>query len=332
MSRSEYFQLSVVNGASAPVLIGLFLMIPLAWFLVRDWLQHKRMQWMMLACLAMTGLLFAFLFVPGWDAVAHLLLLDRSTSVRARIGLLLVSVIAIALLVRRLDEGDAAVPREITWTAVIAAASSIIMTWSELANGGDAALVNSEHHVLTAVFFVLSVLLYTQRFPLPASLLFLVISFLLSSGVNPLYRGVFDLTETSIGQNVERINQDRPGTWLGVGSVQLSAVLFETGVRSFNGVQLYPAREMWNDVDPAGRYADVWNRYASVVWQTGTGEPRLENPQPDVITATFDSCSTFAQQHVAYVMAQAALDQPCLTLIDQATSGPSTYWFYEVAK
>jgi len=222
------------------------------------------------------------------------------------------------------------VPWGVTWASVGAAAASIVVVWSQLAETSDPALVNSENHRLTAVLFVLAVLAYCRGQALLGSLCFLIISLMLSLGINPLYRGIFDLTDTAMGQDVERINAERPGTWVGIGSYQLSSVLVETGVDSFNGVQLYPPIEMWRDVDPNGQYADVWNRYASVAWETGTGEPVLRNPQADVVIATFDSCSNFARQHVTYVMSQDPLDQPCLREIDDASAGSSTYWFYEV--
>ena len=178
---------------------------------------------------------------------------------------------------------------------------------------------------------MLSVLLFTRRQAVLGAAAFLIVSVVLSVGINPLYRGVFNLAnETEIGREVERIDDQRPGTWLGMGSFQLSSVLVETGVSAFNGVQLYPVAQMWQDVDPTGQYADQWNRYASLAWEPGTGEPVLHNPQADVVVGTFDSCSTFAQQHVQYVLADSQVDQECLTQIDQASDGASTYFYYEV--
>jgi hypothetical protein len=109
-------------------------------------------------------------------------------------------------------------------------------------------------------------------------------------------------------------------------------VLFETGVQSFNGVQLYPAPQMWQEIDPENRYREVWNRYASLAWSPGPGEPVLHNPQDDVISMTFDSCSNFASEHVTYVVADHAVEQPCLSEIDQVAQGPGTFWFYRVGR
>jgi len=319
------------SEAAAPVLLGLFLIIPLIWFVVRDWRERRQLQWMMIACIAATAVLLAWLLIPGWDFLAHLVLLDRTITNRVRIGLALLCVVAIALLVRRLDEDRTPLPWSVSWAATGAAAASIVVVWAVLAGRGDPSLTASPHHRIIAVLFVLSVLLYTRRQPLLASVAFLIISILVGAAVNPLYRGIFDLTETSMGQDVERINAERPGSWLGIGSYQLGAVLAETGVQSFNGVQPYPSYEMWSQVDPTGKYSDEWNRYSSLAWVPGPGEPVLTNPQADVTRGTFDACSTFAQEHVTYVMTEIPIEPTtCLREIDTATAGPSTYQIFEV--
>jgi len=79
------------------------------------------------------------------------------------------------------------------------------------------------------------------------------------------------------GRSTDR--RAHPGNWIGIGSCQLRAVLFETGVTSYNGVQIYPSRQMWRDADPVGRYESVWNRDAYVTWVPADGEPVLTNPR-----------------------------------------------------
>lgn len=338
------------SEASAPILLGVYLLIPLAYFVVRDWVIARRVQWVMLACLGCAALLLAYLVVPGWDPIAHLLLLDRTTVTRSRIGLGLLGVVAIGLLVRRLDEHrtDGPLPTEhrtgrhrsagptdrmpwwVSGLTVAAAVAGILLVHSALTDNQDQALGGANHLRLVAALFVIAVLLYTRGLAGPASAALLAISVVLTIGVNPLYRGVLDLTETTVGQRVESVNQAQPGTWLAISSVELSSVLVEAGIPAYNGVQLYPAREMWQDVDPDGEFADEWNRYASMVWEPGSGEPVLRNPQADVVIATFDSCSTFAQQHVSYVLADREVDQPCLETVDAGKQGPTPYWIYRV--
>lgn len=318
------------SEAATPVLIGLFLTFPLVWIVARDWRRQRRLNWAITACVIGFAVFFLFLLVPHWDTIAHLVLLDRTTVNRSRIGLALLCVVAITLLVRRLDEGDVRIPLSISLVSVVASAASIVLVWIVLTKMGDPALAASPNHRLLAVLFVLAVFLYCRGKPLLASFAFLIISIVLSIGINPLYRGIFDLSKTAIGQKVIEIDGGHPGSWLGIGSYQLGSVLVEAGVRAFNGVQIYPPLEMWHQIDPSGRSENIWNRYASLSWELGAGEPTIRSTQSDVVIMTFDSCSKFAQGHVTYVMADRPVDQRCLQKIDQASQGPSTYSIYRV--
>jgi hypothetical protein len=57
----------------------------------------------------------------------------------------------------------------------------------------------------------------------------------------------------------------------------------------------------------------------------------MTNPTPDVISATFDACSAFAQQHVAYVLADTRPDDDeCLRELDDIDQGATDMTIYEV--
>jgi hypothetical protein len=125
---------------------------------------------------------------------------------------------------------------------------------------------------------------------------------------------VFDLRETPAAQEVMRIDEAAPGTWLGLGDVAVSAILLESGVQAFNGVQGAPPRAMWQAIDPTGQYKPIWNRLAGVGWIPGVGMPEATNPAPDQILLTFDACASFAQDNVDYVLSDNKdLRSSCLT-------------------
>ena len=161
---------------------------------------------------------------------------------------------------------------------------------------------------------------------------FFYLSFLGSGRVNPVYEGVFDINETSLGEEVQELADERPGAWVGVGDTFLpTIVLVQTGVPAYNGFQSSPSEEMWDQIDPDGIHEEQWNRLANVGWHAGEGEPAPQNPYPDQIQMTFDSCASFAQENVTWVLADAPLDQACLTEVDEIRQGNSSFWVYEVA-
>jgi len=88
---------------------------------------------------------------------------------------------------------------------------------------------------------------------------------------------------------------------------------------------------MWKNVDPKSKYHDQWDRLAGVSWIPGKGEPRVANPEPDTIQATFDACSTFAQKHVNYVLSDlSGLTSPCLQRVSSTRVPNSTLTIYDV--
>ena len=83
------------SEASTFLLPGLFLFVVLIWLIVDRFRTQRRIDWLSVGVLASGALMLAFLFVPGWDAVAHLLLLDRTTYGRMRLGFGLLSIVMI---------------------------------------------------------------------------------------------------------------------------------------------------------------------------------------------------------------------------------------------
>ena len=74
------------SEASTVVLWSVLLLVPLIWISVRRWRVERRIFWPGISVAVGTLLILAYLLVPGWDAVARLLLLDRTTDPRVRLG------------------------------------------------------------------------------------------------------------------------------------------------------------------------------------------------------------------------------------------------------
>ncbi len=318
------------SEAATPLLIGLFLLIPLAWIVVTDWRTNRYLHWTMIACLATTALVLTFLLIPGWNFLAHLILIDRTTVPRIRMALAILAVVAVALLIRRLDRRDIALPWGVTWGATGVAAGSLILVWAILRSTSDPGLVSSTHWRLLALLFVLAVLLLCRRQVTVAVLCMLIVAFAVGGRVNPLYRGVFALPDTEIGMKVNQVNSADPGNWVGIGGFAPTALLVQSGVRAYNGVQTYPPELMWQQIDPTGQYRNDWNRLANVSWAPGVGEPVPTVPVRDQIVVSFDSCSSFARTNVKYVLTDKPLEQACLSPVAEVPEGPSEFFVYQV--
>lgn len=320
------------SEAATPLLAGLFLVVPLIWFVVVDWRGNRYAHWPMLAVIAGTTLFLAFMLVPGWDFLAHLIFIDRSPANRARMGLAILDLLCIALLVRRLDRDDRKVPWAISIATAALAAGSLVMVWLTLRSTADPGLTNSTHWKFLAVLFVLAAFAFTRRWVGVAVAALAVVAVAVGGLVNPVYRGVFDLNDTAVGRQINEINAQSPGTWIGIGDFAPAGLLVQSGVQALNGVQTYPPALMWQQIDPTGQYEFQWNRLANVGWTTGAGEPVVENPARDQIMVTLDSCSDSARQHVDYVLSLKPVEQACLEQLTDITEGPTEFWIYRVEK
>jgi hypothetical protein len=325
------------SEASTFLLPGLFLIVVLIWLVVDRARNGRGIDWLSILTMAAGGVMLAFLFIPGWDAVAHLILLDRTTYARIRLGFGLLSILYIVLAALRITERrEAGLPGPPWWTAAagvaIALAATARVLWVAARElGPQLSAMASPTAYAMILLFLACVWAFGRGVLAWGSAALLIVSVVSGAAVNPLYRGVLDLRETRAAAEIERLAASDPGGWVGIASSPLPTMLLvETGVPSFNGFQSAPSPDMWGQIDPAGESEMIWNRLANVSWVAGDGSPDPRNPAPDQIQMTFDSCDEFAQENVTWVLTEAPLDQSCLTLVSSIAQGPSTLLVYEV--
>lgn len=323
------------SEAASPLLLSVALLVPLCAVGARRWRRTRRVDALVASIVVAHLVLAAFLLVPGWDGLAHLLLLDRTTVARSRLALDLLNVVSVAVLAARLERGG--LRRRLPWSVALlgagVVAAGVAVVYVALRSTGSPVLVVDQAWKVVAVLLVLAPLALARGRVLLGTAAFLVASLVVGGGVNPLYRGVFDLADTVVGEEVRAVEEAEPdATWVGIGSFYATAVLVESGVTAYNGVQTYPPEEMWSEIDPDGDQEGVWNRLANVNWRSepGSGDPSPSNPERDQILLSFDACSPFAQEHVDYVLAEGTLDDPCLDVVADARQGSSRMLVYEV--
>ncbi|MBD8533861.1 hypothetical protein IFT89_02020 [Plantibacter sp. CFBP 13570] len=334
LDRAEGIPLDInASEAATFVLIGLFLAIPLLWTVVAG-KRGTGVDWTSVALLALGLLLLAFMFIPGWDPVAHLLFLDRVPLVRLRYAFGLLALVLIVMLALRLDERRASGMARVPWwvvaiTAIAAAGTSAVVAWFLLPF--QSVLTADDTWIVLSILAVLAVTAFTMRLPVWGAAIVLVISLATGATVNPVYAGVYDLNGNSVVKEMKRVDAQAPGTWVGAGNTSLLTIaLLQSGLPSLNGFQGAPSRKIWDEIDPAGTDEKAWNRLANVSWTFGQGAPDPRNPADDQILLTFDSCASFAQHRVSYVLSELQSDQPCLELVESVQPGPLRFYIYRV--
>jgi hypothetical protein len=298
------------SESSTVILLALFLVPGLVYFLVKKLRANRTIDWLIVSILFVDLLLLAYLFIPGWDAVAHLLFLDRVPLQRIWIAFAVLLPLTFVVIVREVERAPS---RPSIWLPVGTAAGVVVLhgllLWRIVSVSPEIMEISPLWPVALVGVVAACVLVYVRKAAHFAALALLVSSLVIAANVNPLYVGAFDLRQTATGKAVAELEQTESGTWLGVGSQEVMALLMESGVEAYNGVQIYPPEELWDEVDPSGTYENEWNRLGHIQWAFGRGEPRLTSPQVDVVRGTFDACSSFAQKNVHYVIT----DQPAPT-------------------
>ena len=332
----RYRGTSILGGnsseASSVILLCVFVLPGLIWFVVRSLRRGKRPDWLIISVLAVMAFFAAYLFIPGWDSIAQALQIGRLAPQRLRIGFIVLLPVVAALVIDRVDKDT----NRRNWIPALLStgATALIMFGmyrTILAHDPD--LIGLAITALVTVpLLVLAVfLLFSRRFATLAAAAIMVSSVLMTAGVNPIYRGIFDLSETEIGQEVMAVDTANDGEWVGIGRYENMALIVQTGVGGYSGVQNYPSDEMWKEIDPDGEYEFFWNRLAHVQWKFGVGDPVVEGPSADVAVVTFDACSDFSQENVDYVLtSETPPSLDCLTEIEETKQGVLTFRIFEV--
>lgn len=317
--------------ASTFVFLGAFVAVGGMWLLVHLWRTRRVLDVPLVAALACGALFTAFMYVPGWGPVAHLLLLDRVTPGRMLIGFGLVSFVLLALVVRAIDVHDVQIPWWVAGGAGVLVVASHILLAERLSHRAGA-LEAAGPWLVLAFVLAASTVLVLRRHVLSGALCFLVLSLVLAVWVNPLYRGVYDLRETDVAQAVTALDEEVAGRWVGVGDAMVGPILTVTGVGAFNAFQGAPDSDTWDRIDPNGRYEEHWNRFGNVGWLVDDDLPRISNPAADQVRINFDSCADYEQSEVTHVLSDRPIEQPCLRLVDEVREPVTTFRIYQVVE
>ena len=348
------------SEASTFFLVGLFLLPVVGWLIYRAAKARSALPWELIGLSAGVTVLLAFMLVPGWDPIAHLLYLDRTTADRTRIGVGLASFAILGYVIcalddrRQLAQGQAAglttghtgalssgltslqpVPGAV-FSGLIAAlflVSQVGITWAVVHFIGFSKLWAAAPFWLLVVLASAATIFFFSRGRVAlATAGFLAITVFSSAAVNPVYSGVLDLRTTAASQGIVRANVDKPGKWLSIGGPIVNNTLIESGMVAYNGTQGAPSRTMWRQIDPGSKYADSWNRLGGVNWQNSPGEPVVTTPFADQIMVTFDACSLFAQKNVSYLFTDVATTSACLEKVESFPTPARTQVIYRVIK
>lgn len=305
------------SESAATFMVATFLVPGLVLLIIAARRATGRWSWSAVSVVAAVTLYVAYLYVANWDLGARLFLLDKVPTGRARLAFAGLLPAAAAVTIRLVDHLPAA-PRRLA--AVLAGAVAVainVAVWRGLRGGTPNILAEDSSWRIAVVAVCLgTIALFFRRLVLPGAVALLVATTVVSVGIVPLHRGVVDLHDSVPGRAIEAIDSREPGTWVGTVFPVTTALLEQSGVKSFSAVQSYPTDSLWSDLDPTSSREQTWNRYAHLDWHLAkTGQTRERLGGADYIVIEMDPCSDFAQRRVDYVLTPVVdnASSPCLT-------------------
>lgn len=130
--------------------------------------------------------------------------------------------------------------------------------------------------------------------------------------VNPTRIGAEQLDNQSLSNQARTIQNKHAGLWIVEGPSRIGdnipQLLVANGVPAFNSIQVTPHLSAWRKIDPTGKYANVYNRYAYVaieICERESAKPfRLVTPDRIQVSLTPEQLHKFG---ITYVMSQSNL-------------------------
>lgn len=316
------------SEASSFLPFGFYLLIPAGWLITRSVRRHQRPDGM-LPCLAAAFLVLGLdLTVPGLDLLAKITGLSLVPHKRLVIGFGLLGLVLVAAVLREAERQKITWPR---WLVGLTAASAVGVsagTGFRVAQSAPA-FAGPAVSFLGLAVIVGAICAALLRWPGVGAAGALLAGVLVSAPVNPLYRGVYDVRVTGLGQAIRDVDRPDPGGWVSVAGLTSTGVLTSAGVQHWSGVYGVPDPALWSWVDPTSRYRDTWNRYAYVLFTDDAATERVQLIQDDVIVVNVDLCSAIAGSHIRHILSDRMLPAGCLTLAATVRAGMRTYLLYD---
>lgn len=232
--------------------------------------RQRRLELLLVACLALFTL-YIFCPFPAW--VCRVTLMSYVTGTRMLLSAGVAGILLTCLLLVQPT-------KRLGFSGRLVSAAAIIFGMIALAiasyPGNEKFLTPSRCAMLLAInlafiglYFFASPRIFCSAF---------LLSLILNNGaVNPIATGLGPLLDATPASTIRQIRERDPvGKWIVYSSAWLPQFFKTTGVDVINGLQIVPNSAFCRQLDAAGQYESVWNRYAFAVFQEIGPEEKRE--------------------------------------------------------
>jgi hypothetical protein len=301
-NEARFFLGNICESASF-ILVFPFVIVAM---LVEKWFSRsRRIRPVALALIAYLVALSVYMLLGYGSLISRVLLLNYAPGHRAWIGLGLASILLVAVYVAEPPSG------RVPFWAKAALAGVAFCGLAAFAVAFHARYGFPGSMAALSVCVALAVAVGTMMTSRARSAFFVIMLLLVvlpSLDSNPIARGLEPIYGKRLVQTVTRIAATHQGErWLVYGDIVTPEIVRAAGADVFNGVQWPPDLAALRELDPAGTYVQVWDRYAHVEAVPGKlGSIRFTLDQTDEYTMAVSPLEpALSAAHVGFFVAPA---------------------------
>jgi hypothetical protein len=299
-----------------------YLLVPSIWVLIRQWRRKRQLDWPLLLVNVLPVVWCVQIFAPVPPIISMLMGLSSVPHIRLLIGFGLINVLQLVLLARHLRKTE---PSLRMLGVVMAGVALAVQVGVGLAMRHAYPQYVTRLAMIVPMAFLVALMVYfvIDRKATLAAMLLLAVSVGSTYYVNPLYRGLGELTDSKVVQAADSEPGGQTEGWAYFGSISTVNLLSAGGLHSYTATYPVPQVDFWKQFDPSGQYKDIYNRYGFAMFMID--DPSVHGfrlNQTDLYSVEYDPCQESFKRIIRHVLSQSQLNKSCLVL-DKTVSYPN---------
>jgi hypothetical protein len=326
------------SEASNFILIFPFL-IPVLIYLALAKTKNKKIQdWRAILLFGLFAVFLIRLFVPFSEFIFNFFQINRVPHDRLLIGLGILNVMLLVITIEKLGTLKQKLNQSVVWaSAGFAFLYTALIGFSIRSSYKDYLSSGLKIILISLIIAVVVWLVLKKQFVLAISALVLF-SILSVAKVDPLYRGLSPLVNSSLSQSLQQF-KGKNGRWVVSEDVIFENFIAANNLHTLSGVYSYPQLDLWKPLGTNKQTEDVYNRYAHVFFtveniptSVSKNGAYLDPPALDAFRVHLDPCGSYAkQENVKYIFTSKDKSSlGCLKEVKTIKYPAETYKIYRV--
>lgn len=246
------------------------------------WIKSKKKDWLTTGLLLASVLLIIYTTIGLPVIIAKCTLMTYSTAIRA-VDILGYIQVLLFIQIFSTYENSYKFPKIVAGSiAIIVSVITIFLGNNNLPNYMPKIYMIVIGVTIAIIMFIM-MSNYSKKIYQKMYITIIIVSLITGIYVRPIEKGTEAIYSKPLAKEIQTIvNTDSQSKWLSVGAgIVLPSFMVSCGARTINFVNTYPNMELWERLDPIGKYNEVYNRYAHIILEFTEEETSMELMQAD---------------------------------------------------